>query len=655
MPSYNLIKQFSTDVETDSLSLSASALMVAYRLGNPITYSRATRSSLNTDLRFATDVKDRIEIVDDIRSVQVTSNKRSHQMTMSAALLPSTDWEAQLLPGDFVFVWLAQDVETIQSVRAKLEKGEAANGPMDGLKFFGRVQSCRKKRITNGATGQKTVNYSLSAVGFSELDMTLFYEPYMANGYKGAISSWMHTLGLEINKLIEDSQKDTNGGIETHVILPALYNTLYKTGAPVEQNTGSPIALTAGLDERTMFMLPPAVASVFGVYGVERPRWADLMELVVGVQKFTSESAFFKRSFVPNGMTKGQKVHFTGTPLMGTFLTQPHVVTGQKTAWSMLETFVNRAVNEMFVALKVNADGKVVPTLTVRQLPYSSDMIDETFTPKDRLTKEQREEVKKAKAVLAAAGGPETSKGKKVLASYDKRYGTALNPARMSDEPKPQMFGITRYTEVPRWIIPDLLIREDDIGRSDQGRINFIHVYGEGGLAESLTKQFVRDNPIRDDLDIARSGLRPLMATVPCSPKDVVFGGPAAWMNLLADIQMNAHLALNGIVNTHGIVAPIAPGDNIQFNGIIGHLEAVNHAFSVNVVGTKSFMTSLEFSHGIAEHNGAVGNDADWFGVSNPLNAYRDPATTIDHTDPTVSTPIDTPPTVAPDSEGFLV
>lgn len=642
MPSYNLINAFTNDPKATSLSLSASALIAVYRFKNPVTYDRKARKSYTDDLAFATVIKDRVEIVDDIRSLQVTSNKKSHLTSLAAQLLPTTDWEGQLLPGDFVFAWIAQDKETIKNVQAKLANGEPANEWDDGLKFFGRVNVCRKKRIT-GPDGHKNVSYSLSAAGFTELDMPIYYEPYMANQYKGVLSSWMHTLGLEINQYIESSRKNSNGGIETHTILPALYEILYKKGIPVDLNADTSVVavpqLTAGLDQRTMFTIPSQVGAALGVPGSSPLKWADLMELVVGVQKFTNEGVDPQKLFVPAGVFEGKTSHYTGTPLMGTFMPQVAAFTGNKSAWSVLEGFVNRAVNEMFVALKVNADRRVVPTLTVRQLPYSSDIIDETYTPKDPLTPEQRKLVNRAQEELEKAGGPKTQAGKRLLAAYAKRYAKAgINPMNVSLAPKPQMHGVTRFTELPRWVIPDILVKEADIGRSDQGRINFIHVYGEAGQSDSLTKQFVRHSPVRDDIDIARSGLRPLMATVQCSPLDIATAGPEAWMNLLADIQMNAHLALNGIVNTYGIPAPIAPGDNIQLDGIIGHLEAVNHVFSVNIIGTPSFMTSLEFSHGV---NLDYVDTDDWFGISNPLNAVQDPATSIDGANPTTTTAID--------------
>jgi len=642
MPSYNLISALTDDPKATSLSLSASALIAVYRFKNPVTYDRKARKSYTDDLQFATVVKDRIEIVDDIRSLQVTSNKKSHLTTLSAQLLPTTDWEGQLLPGDFVFAWIAQDKETIRTVQAKLANGEPANEWEDGLKFFGRVAVCRKKRIT-GPDGHKNVSYVLSAAGFTELDMPIYYEPYMANQYKGVLSSWMHTLGLEINQYIESSRKTANGGIETHTILPARYEILFKKGIPIDLNADTSVVAvpqqTAGLDQRTMFTIPTPVGSVLGSYAQASLKWADLMELVVGVQKFTNEGVDPKKLFIPAGVFEGEKSHYTGTPLMGTFMPQVAAFTGNKSAWSVLEGFVNRAVNEMFVALKVNAKGRVVPTLTVRQLPYSSDAIDETYTPKDPLTPEQRNLVNKAQKGLKRAGGPETKAGKALLATYAKRYAKAgINPMNVALAPKPQMHGVTRFTELPRWVIPDILVKEVDIGRSDQGRINFIHVYGEAGQSDSLTKQFARHQPVRDDVDIARSGLRPLMATVQCSPLDVAMAGPEAWMNLLADIQMNAHLALNGIVNIYGTPAPVAPGDNIQFDGVIGHLEAVNHAFSVNIVGTPSFMTSLEFSHGV---NLDYISTEDWFGISNPLNSVQDPATTIDGVGPTTVTAVD--------------
>lgn len=634
MPIYDLTTKF-----RDSASFSASAMVSVYRHKHPSTFNRATQKSLSEDVKLASAIRDRIDIIDDIRTVQVTSNKRSHLTTMGASLLPTCDWENQLLPGDYVFVWMAQDKETIQAVKSKLTKGEPACRWDDGLKFFGRVSVCRKKRVTS-PDGLKTVSYSLTAAGFTELDGSLYYEPYMATNYQGALSSWLHTFGIEVNKLIESSRKSANGGIETHTIVPELFNALYSAKVPADLGLDVPVNLTSGLDSRTSFVIPPSVAAVFGVgTGSTATRWSDVMELVVGVQKWTDNI------WTPDGVKKGQKHHYTGIPLMGTFVPQVAAFTGQKTAWSLIEGFVNRAVNEMFVSLRRNADGLVVPTLTIRQLPYSTDWMGDSFTPTDPLSKEQRDLADEANAEFEKVGGRETRAGKRILKKYETRYANSeFNPATAIARPTSQMYGVTRFTELPRWVLPDILIKEVDIGRSDAGRINFVHVYGEAGQQESTTKQFARMQPVRDDLDIARSGLRPLTTTVSCSPKDVKLGGPEAWMNLLADIQIGAHLALSGVVNLHGLVDPIACGDNIQFDGIIAHLEAVNHVFSVNIAGTPSFLTSLEFSQGINARRSGNPPDlsTDWFGIGSAANAVNDPATMSDHNDPATILEIET-------------
>jgi hypothetical protein len=198
----------------------------------------------------------------------------------------------------------------------------------------------------------------------------------------------------------------------------------------------------------------------------------------------------------------------------------------------------------MYTCLRVNPDGLVVPTMIVRQLPFTSEILS-----------------------------------------------TDLQ--------------VTRFLELPRWGIDPVLVKDVDVGRSDALRFNFIHVYGDTvDHSAPFASQIVRNPPIRDDLDIARSGLRSHMQTIPCSPADTRNGSPTKWMELSSDILMGQQLTLTGIMQTFGIQAPICPGDNIEWDGIVFHIESVTHSCTMQPNGFKSFVTQLALSHGVRSDPG---------------------------------------------------
>jgi hypothetical protein len=513
---------------------------------------------------------------------------------------------------------MAHDKETTANVIDKLKTGKPCNEAKDGLKFFGRINNCRKRMATE-ANGTRRTSFTVNAAGFTELDASIYTDPHFDLPQAGAMAKWLNYFGLAVGDLITKS----NGSIETDVIIPAIYNLMYSNGLPKNANVTlgantKSVTLTEGLDNPNAFIMPTEVGSVFGVTTGTKPGnavgWNNIMELIHGVQKFsTSDDSSNLALMAPSApsSTENLNIKFTGQKMMGKFVPQLPSMAGLKTVWSLMSQFVNLSVNEMFTALKVNSDGKIVPTLTIRQLPFSSGIISDTLIPEDPLSPEERKQADTLLGQLDLArdsvqrGEYKNDKGfskinESVIAKWKKRTGKNAEDLKL--KPTEIRTAVTRMAEVPRWKIDPILVKAFDVGRSDAMRHNFVHVYGESGAPTGLSpaQQFVKNPPIIDDLDVARSGLRPFMATVACAPDDLVNGGPAAWMDLLADIVVNQELTLTGIMNVHGITSPIAPGDNIEYDGVIAHLEAVNHVFSIAPSGHVSFLTNLEFTHGVS-------------------------------------------------------
>jgi len=230
--------------------------------------------------------------------------------------------------------------------------------------------------------------------------------------------------------------------------------------------------------------------------------------------------------------------------MMGTILPVAPQLSG-KTVWSIIYGMLNPSVNEMYMTLRCNGQGNVVPTVVVRQLPFSTPQAKENT-------------------------------------------GLVVTP----------------FLDLPRWKIHSAMVKNYDIGRSDAMRINFIHVCGEPGPANiegaDYTYQIIKNRPARNDLDISRSGLRPNMATVNCAPKDRLGNTPGEWIALLADFQMGLHLTMTGSLELTGIQAPICIGDNLEWDDVVYHIESVAHNCSIEGDGRKTFSTSLALTNGVA-------------------------------------------------------
>jgi hypothetical protein len=247
--------------------------------------------------------------------------------------------------------------------------------------------------------------------------------------------------------------------------------------------------------------------------------------------------------------------------MLGTFLPAMPEFTNIP-LWQIFQRYLNPTINEIYTCLRLNPEGFVMPTIVLRQIPFTTD----AFNPD------------------AKSPGSSSAAGDIVF---------------------------TKFSNLPRWVVPATMIRTVDIGRSDATRFNFVHIYGQSALLgsdgnQAIARQIVQNPPIRDDLDIMRSGLRSYMTTVECWVNDQIGQVPTKWMKLVADWTIGSHLTLNGTITCLGIQAPICEGDNLEFDGVIYHIESVAHNAGIGD-GGKTWTTTLTLTNGMRASNGGVG------------------------------------------------
>jgi hypothetical protein len=235
-----------------------------------------------------------------------------------------------------------------------------------------------------------------------------------------------------------------------------------------------------------------------------------------------------------------------------------------------MSSYLNSPVNEMLTVLRADDDSNIYPFLVVRQVPLTTDEGANAA----------------AKVLLQPDKDDPDSEGEWVVEKQNVELGERKIPA-------------TAFMELPRWVVAPGLVFDADIGRSDQPRVNMCYVYGSGpGSPVDEVKSFHLAPPIKDDLDILRNGVRPYMPSVNVLLVDGNLG-PSNWRDFMADISMSLHLTLNGTMSISGVRAPIAPGDNLEYEGIVYHIESVTHTFRLDSsTGNRHFQTSLNLSNG---------------------------------------------------------
>lgn len=579
---YNIINDFDLPDDADYSSFSPYWIIAVIRLGAALSFDRSKMASYTTNVASGALLRNEkpLIITDDCLFINRSTNKANHVQTLSAQLkMTDINYLVELLPGDWVMAWMFNNEEDYLRIQRQLEAGEPCNKFKDGFKFLGRLHDVRKS-LSIGTNGMKTSNFSIQAIGFEELDTQFFYDNSLASHDTIAqdLGQWLARLGVKYQKLfanvtgLSDTAVDAISSDQDfkqnniNSIVPTLIDLIIGEGPASSANidiaarrsnvsaTPSLAALNSSEGPKYAYMIPKMVGKLLGKEGSKGGDvigYSDILELLQGIQKYSSKSNNIA-SFVPElRASEYENRRVCTADMLGTFI--PYMPDFcNKPLWSILQQYLNPTINEMYTTLRVNPKGDVVPTVVMRQIPFTTD----AFVP----------------------NGQE----------------------------------VTRFLDVPRWQIPVSMVEGIDIGRSNATRVNFVHIYGSSSyLAQNVPVQLqiVNNPPVRDDLDIMRSGLKSYMATVECFTGGQVGLTPKKWINLVSDWAIGHHLTFNGTIRTRGIQAPIAHGDNLVFDGIVYHIESINDNCGIDPNGNKFWSTTIQLSNGMRDTQGVAITD----------------------------------------------
>lgn len=620
----------------DSVSTSPYSVIAVWRYKHPYTYSRKQQKSFTLHSSEAVRLRDTVLlVVNDIKTLSVECSKSTHNSSLSASLLPGMNYLSEVLPGDIVAAWMVNDRTSFDNIVEQLRTGKSANGFLSGFKFLGKVTSVQKV-LAQQAGGIKNSVYSLNAHSFTELDGSIYYEPYLETIAQGLATDFLRMGGVKINKVLRENKL----GLDINKIIPLYLNIFFGPG--INRNLGIKeldLNLTLGLDSPDAFIVPAPVAQVLGVTKATKPNglfgYNDILEVLFGIQKYdwsvgtedlfvaamgrqTSGTDMSGAIFAPDGMSRYQpqdRHRYTTIPMLGTYLPSAPQFSGQRTVWQIIDQYLNKTVNEMYTCMRANAHGSIMPTLVVRQLPFSSSQATEEYEPKaynsllarknkqiERDNESRRKRRMKRKSAVSTTGGYTGADQTTSVATYKEKTAAEDDSDRQLIEMQKRKVQLTRMLEIPRWKIHPVLVKNYNVGRSDSMRFNFMKIDADAGQGDDKkvrTPAFIRNPPFADHLDIMRNGFRPYFASVNCAPKDLIGAGPTDWMYILSDIVFGQYLALSGSMEICGVQAPIVPGDNMEFDDAIFHIESVRHTFSIAPGGQKTFTTSLSLSHGV--------------------------------------------------------
>lgn len=563
-------------------------LLVIVRMARVRTFDRAevlkpgsTRMDVSDPQARQDPVAERSPIVlsSQVISWSTTSAKSSHTATAQFTVAPGLPLAELVAAGDWVFFWALDDRADHERVMAKVRQaatglniGTGANGFRDGLKFVGRINAPRRITQVDG-NGKLSTRYQLTAVGFGEFDSKIYYTPASEAVARETVNSalFQHlTIGNDLDHQIASGLPH---GVRDHV---KLYLKTFLGDGPGADSRGFDSRLvdalgTASITQDVLdsgllrtpndqFLVPRTAALLLGIApdADGQTRYVSLLRTFIGVQ---GPSAGEGSAQTAGTAGAGFALDSVADPT-GTFFHRYDAM-NDVAVWDLLQQYSNAPLNEMFVTLRADPDGNVMPSFVLRQTPISS------------------------------------------------------GPAKLALERA--SFPCTAFTDLPRWVVhPGLLIQEN-VGASDSLRHNYIAVQGQdvtaaagGPSVERNTFNSVVAPPIGDLADINRSGLRPYVR--PLSSDISGLTDPRAQLGrafnqFLADILLDQHLRWSGSLQLFGIQEPICVGDNLEWDRVVYHIESVMHSGWIDGNGQKSFRTSLQLSSGVHVLSDVLGDN----------------------------------------------
>jgi hypothetical protein len=453
---------------------------------------------------------------DDILSCQFTKIKDNASGSFQLVLAPNVNYHALIHPGDYVLIWMKRSPIT-----------DFTNSYTSGLKCWGVVTGVRRSRMVS-PEGIKQTRYIISGNDWGHLlEQDVYINQMLGEALDDDLGAITTFLGAEIGSEYKSISENVNDYLNAYI------GSSLGIGIP-ETNVG-----TAGTGK---FRLPPAITGFFG-YG--DGHFASLLKRQFGV--FTH---YLDGTNLPDDVEE-----LTGFQLINVQLGSPAPL------WSILQTYSNPAMNEMYGELKSDGNGKLVPTLTLRQIPFSSN-----------------------------------------------------------SEKLPVPFA--KFSELPRVAIDESCLTAEDIGRSESTRKNLIQMFGmesvDGGAWPDTTAiQTAEGNYALDLLSIVRYGPHVWLPRSnsdlanPKQPGSEAVSKVHDWSQIYGDWYLNAHLLESGTIHTFGIEEPIAVGDNLQIQRANGqnelyHIQSYTHSYEVSSNGVKAFRTSLAVTRGQMEDGSPI-------------------------------------------------
>ena len=277
--------------------------------------------------------------------------------------------------------------------------------------------------------------------------------------------------------------------------------------------------------------------------------------------------------------------------------------------WSILNEYLNPVCNEMFTSLRLNENGILQPTIYVREKPFTTGLLG-AFTSDGKTDPSIQAKDPSSSKINNLVSPNREGDGMKPSVTFG-NVGAGISDFTANQGSKESTF----FATLPRWEVDPSVVLSFSWQTTDDRRVNFVQVQGQMAQANFVATpgpanspesnkqtQAVVGNYVMDEADVARNGLRALIIT---SPFDILAGetlsGSLApmWAKMNADWYFNGHLKAFGSITMLGVQDPICEGDNLQYGGILFHIDSVSHSCAIGGNGVKVWTTTCSLSNGM--------------------------------------------------------
>lgn len=473
-----------------------------------------------------------ITVDNDIIRCEVTNNKGTSggtfMITLKKGLADNTatspgkgsiNYLELLHPGDWAFIYMKKSGEVKQS-----------NDANSGLKMVGIIENVRFVEVED-AKGSPRLEFIITGKSFGKiLDMSIYFNPVQASTQiqtaLGAQFLSQNTSAVAAAKKADPATTGDAGFFTPNAFVKALLNFMYGG------------ALDRASRANELWHVPDYVNQFFKPNGKSKskPSFIDFLDQSrIGLHNYTKGKL--------TGVTALQgKAIVTTLPSSGT-------------VWDVINFLSNLGINELYVDL-INKDGKLVPAMVLRQLPFSNK-------PTDTIN-------------------PYSLAGKKT-------------PGNVTNSNK------TYFYDLPRHVISSSDVKQKNVGKSDFERINHIIVVPRSNAVTNTDLLYASSLNIAS---IQRYGLKSFQVQTP-----YIFSSSTDFkkfceqcVNLLTDWFFMNHMFFNGTIITSGADDFVELGTNLYIDDVkqLFHIEGYTHTYEVDTdSGMSKYNTEFRVSRGV--------------------------------------------------------